>query len=163
MKSVTRKLPRNGRRKAAIVGIAAAAAMSAAFVPASASATVGEAPAGVATRAAQHTEVRLVRLICQQTEDSTGADEPYLLYNGVSVFGPGVLNDGQSAELGLVRPLSGEARVDLFDEDWPDADDYLGGITISAWELNQGLRSQDFTQDGAHYTLLYRVTEAISD
>jgi len=102
----------------------------------------------------------LVRLACQQTEDSTGADQAYLTYNGERVFGPRDINDGQSVRLNIVRPLDGEAKVALFDEDWPDADDFLGSITISAAELNQGLRNQDFTRDGANYTLFYSVNEA---
>jgi hypothetical protein len=108
-------------------------------------------------------ETRLVRLACQQTEDSTGADEAYLTYNGERVFGPRSINDGQSLNLGIVRPLSGQAQVALFDEDSPDADDFLGSITVSTSELNQGLRNQGFTGDGANYTLFYRVNEVEDD
>jgi hypothetical protein len=108
-------------------------------------------------------ETRLVRLACQQTEDSTGADEAYLTYNGERVFGPRSINDGQSVTLGIVRPLSGQAQVALFDEDSPDPDDFLGIINISASELNQGLRHQNFIGDDAHYTLFYRVNEVEDD
>jgi hypothetical protein len=108
-------------------------------------------------------ETRLVRLACQRTEDSTGADEAYLTYNGETVFGPRSINDGQSLTLGIVRPLSGQAQVALFDEDSPDADDFLGTINISASELDQGLRHQDFVGDDAHYTLFYRVNQVEDD
>jgi hypothetical protein len=108
------------------------------------------------------TEVRLVRLACLTTEDSTGADEAYLNYNGQRVWSDSI-NDGESREIGVFRPISGQATVDLFDEDSPDPDDFLGRITISVSELNGGLRSQDFTGDDAHYTLFYRVVNVEDD
>lgn len=116
----------------------------------------------VATVAAKH-EVKLVRLVCQQTEDSTGADEAYLNYNGHRVWGIVKINDGQARTLGIIRPLSGQATVSLFDEDSPDADDWLGDVVIRAGEVNQGLRFQKFTRDGANYTLYYRVNIAQDD
>jgi hypothetical protein len=107
-------------------------------------------------------EVRLVRLTCQRTEDTTGADEAKLTYNGETVFRTRI-NDGQTRTIGIVRRVNGQARVNLFDEDSPDADDFLGSITISESELNQGSRSQDFFRDGANYTLFYRVSPLEDD
>jgi hypothetical protein len=108
-------------------------------------------------------EVKLVRLACNTTEDSTGADEAYLNYNGERVFGIRKINDGQTLEIGVVRRIDGSAVVSLFDEDSPDPDDFLGNITISEQELNRGLRSQNFNRDGARYTLFYRVRVADDD
>ena len=110
-----------------------------------------------ATFAAPTSSVRLVRLECHNTEDSTGADEAYLNYNGNRVFGIKKINDGQSRNIGVVKSLSGTATVSLYDEDWPDGDDFLGSIIIRADERGTGLRSQNFTRDGAFYTLFYRV------
>jgi hypothetical protein len=107
-------------------------------------------------------EVRLVRLACITTEDS-GADEAYLNYNGVRVAGPHDINDGETWDLGIVRPISGIATVDLFDEDSPDEDDFLGRVTITTSELNLGLRNQDMKEDDAHYTLFYRVDEVVDE
>ena len=102
-------------------------------------------------------ETRLVRLACQGTEDSTGADQACLTYDGERVFGPSSIEDGETLNLGIVRPLSGEARVALFDEDPLDTDAVLGSVTISRSELGLGLRHQDLTRNGARYTLFYRV------
>lgn len=60
-------------------------------------------------------------------------------------------------EVGLVRLSC------VTTEDSPDPDDFLGRITISESELNQGLRSQDFRGDDAHYTLFYRVDQVAHD
>ena len=106
---------------------------------------------------------RLVRLACQGTEDSTGADGAYLTYDGERVFGPSRIEDGEILNLGVVRPLSGEARVALFDAEPLDADGFLGSVTISRSELGQGLRHQDLTGNGACYTLFYRVVRVGDD
>lgn len=99
----------------------------------------------------------LQTLLCRRTEDNTGADECQLSYNGQRVF-TGSLNNGQSANLGVVKFLNQQARVDLFDADFPDADDDLGRIIINVNELGLGQRSQEFRGDGARYTLFYSVT-----
>jgi hypothetical protein len=102
-------------------------------------------------------EVKLIRMTCQQTEDE-GEDELYLLYGGGKVW-EGSMNVGWNATLNITRPIVGEAYIDLFDEDWPDSDDYLGRITVRESEVDQGERTQTFTRDDAHYTLHYKVRE----
>lgn len=103
--------------------------------------------------------VRLDRLECEKTEDSTGADEAYLNFNNERVFGPVSINDGQTVNVGVTKAFARKARVELFDADSPDEDDSLGSIEIR--ELSRGLRSEkftgDFTGDGARYTLFYEV------
>lgn len=101
--------------------------------------------------------VLLQRLECQETEDSTGADEAYLNYDDERVFGPVSINDGQAVTVGVFRTLAGRVRVELFDADSPDKDDPLGSIVISEREKGLGLRSRDFTGNGARYTLFYEV------
>jgi hypothetical protein len=96
-------------------------------------------------------------LACIQTEDSTGADEAYLNVDGGRAWGPTDINDGETEHLGFFRPFSGSLTVDLFDEDWPDADDFLGRVVINQSEADGTRHFQDFTLDDAHYTLYYRV------
>ena len=146
--AATRCTTRRRPRAAAAATLTVAASMAVVLYPQTASAAT--------------TEVRLVRLICHQTEDSAGADEAILTYNGQHVWN-GSINDGQAAEIGAVKPISSQAAVSLYDEDWPDADDYLGTVWIGEWERDQGLRFQDFTLDDAHYTLVYRVVAGYDD
>ncbi|MEU5049356.1 hypothetical protein [Streptomyces sp. NPDC021096] len=103
----------------------------------------------------------LFKLACQTTEDGTGADEAYLNFNGGRIWGPVDINDGQERRIDFARNFTGQCTVDLFDEDSPDADDWLGGIVITESERGLGTRVQAFTQDDAHYTIFYAVTEAI--
>jgi hypothetical protein len=102
-------------------------------------------------------EVKLVRLTCESTEDE-GEDELYLIHNGENVWS-GAMNVGQSRDLGIVRPIHGQSVVDLFDEDWPDSDDFLGRVVIPEGEVGQGEKTQVFPLDEAHYTLYYKVRE----
>jgi hypothetical protein len=102
-------------------------------------------------------EVKFYFMSCERTEDE-GADELYLICNGERIWN-GDLNVGQFADLQLTRPIRGQALVDLFDEDWPDSDDFLGRIVINESEAGQPQHSQTFTLDEAHYTLHYKVRE----
>jgi hypothetical protein len=107
-------------------------------------------------------KLRLISLFCSTTEDITGADEPYLLVNGVKVWGsesPG-LNNGETADLSAVPVIdfNTRARVELFDEDSPDDDDLLGRFYAGKMQLGQGEVEYKFVEDDADYTLTYEVT-----
>lgn len=106
--------------------------------------------------------LRLRTLHCHQTEDFTGADEPYLRVQGAVVWGPSSLNNGQVANLSPVAliPFFGLATIELFDQDTDgifDPDDFLGALTASHAQAGQGAQSGQFTGDGASYTLVYEV------
>jgi hypothetical protein len=96
------------------------------------------------------------RITCQVTED-WGNDEIYLKFNGFDNLYEGTrsINEGESEYNLNFSYFSGQATVDLYEEDWPDSDDWLGQITINEWD--KGGHHQSFAQDGAHYTLYYNV------
>lgn len=103
--------------------------------------------------------LKLISLHCTTTEDSTGADEPYLLVNGNRVWGSSSLNDGETADLSQVPLISfnGTASIKLFDDDSPDGDDNLGTHTANESQAGRGTQTGTFTQDDADYTLTYEV------
>jgi hypothetical protein len=110
--------------------------------------------------------LRLISLYCSTTEDDAGADEPYLLVNGIEVWGdesPG-LNNGQTADLSAVPQITFDvrARVELFDRDLGgaiDPDDLLGRFYAGKSQLDQGEVEYKFVLDDADYTLTYEVTK----
>jgi hypothetical protein len=107
-------------------------------------------------------KLRLISLYCSTTEDDLGEDEPYLLVNGVKVWGaenPG-LNNGDTADLSAVPVIDfgTRARVELFDEDSPDDDDLLGRFYAGKSQVGQGELEYKFVEDDADYTLTYEVT-----
>jgi hypothetical protein len=107
-------------------------------------------------------EVKFLRLQCLETEDN-GNDEVFLQFDGTNIFGINDIETGQTLDIGVVRNFNGEATVSLFDEDDIDEDDHLGTIVISEEEIDQGVRTQEFTDDEAHYILFYRVRRADPD
>jgi hypothetical protein len=73
-------------------------------------------------------QVTFQRLTCEDTQEFF-SDEPYLLYNGQLLAGPfSDVDEGESREINKVRNLSGQARVQLFESDFPDDDDFLSRI-----------------------------------
>lgn len=101
--------------------------------------------------------LRLISLECITTEDA-GEDEAYLRVKGTKVWG-GDINSGQTADLRGVAliPFYRRARIELFDEDWPDADDRLGVTYAMRNQQGEGEISYDFTDDDARYVLTYEV------
>lgn len=104
----------------------------------------------------------LVSLHCEETEDTTGADEPYILVNGNRVWGPGSLNDNDTVDLSkAVNPIAfaNHANIQVWDQDTGafDDDDKLGDFTVSSEEVAEGDKSRRISGDGSKYTLFYRV------
>jgi hypothetical protein len=108
--------------------------------------------------------VQLVSLQCQETEDSTGADEAYLRVNGRFVWGPQSMNDGEYEQINgrnvFAFGSDDTIQVELFDEDtgfWDD-DDQIDTLVIESTEISESQPiSKILEGDGAKYTLRYRV------
>jgi hypothetical protein len=101
--------------------------------------------------------VEFQNITCQATQE-VFSDEPYLLYNGQLLMPEqSDVDEGESRTIAVFKLLEGEARVDLFESDSPDADDFLARITILESEVGQGQRFQEMKGDGAAYTLFYKV------
>ena len=105
--------------------------------------------------------LKLISLVCHDTEDWTGADEAYLLVKGRRIWGPQSMNDNDAADLRGVFPVSftSSARIDLYDQDagWFDNDDHLGTAYAYASQVGTGEKQVSFTKSGASYTLFFEV------
>ena len=118
-------------------------------------ATANAAPAKMVS--AETRTIVLNRLVCFQTED-WGADEPYINFNGTTVWGPGSLNNGQTAYLNVSRRFTDSVTISLFDDDWPDADDQIGYGHVYVGAAGLGEQSLTFiNENGPNYTLYYHV------
>ena len=82
--------------------------------------------------------MRLVRLVCNNPEDSTGDDDVYILVNGKRVWGPKEMDSSpaekKTKSINYSRDFGSiaEFRVKLFEEDRfsPGGDDDLGTFRI---------------------------------
>lgn len=121
-------------------------------------------------------KLHLIALVCNETEDWTGADSTYLRVNNIRVWGPVQMNNGDAKVLTDVPPIefTEVARVSLFDrdsnvsiEDYDyifnnvnlDEDDHLGSASIHSSLAGLGEKSCVFNKDGARYLLIYKVVE----
>ncbi|MFF1909158.1 hypothetical protein [Kitasatospora sp. NPDC058218] len=103
------------------------------------------------------TTIQFANLHCDTTEDTFGADEPVLRWNG-SVIWEGELNDGDTVNVDRFIPLNDESGIiSLTERDSPDPDDHLGDQTIFRDEANQGWHRANFRGDDASYFLDYHV------
>ncbi len=107
-------------------------------------------------------KLKLISLHCTKTEDDFGADEPYIKVNGLTVWGPGSLNDGQTADLTVDCPpfdaQLGQA-VELWEQDNPpfDPDDFLGSFVLTAPPAGVNTQTHHYTGDESDYTLTYEI------
>ncbi|MBD0334293.1 MAG: hypothetical protein ICV62_02290 [Cyanobacteria bacterium Co-bin13] len=102
----------------------------------------------------------LNQLKCSETED-WGADECRLEVYTDGTLQPYLkksLNNGQTWPLNQTFSFQDFVEIKLWDEDSPDADDFLGSVRITA-SLTPAATAA-FTRDGANYQLRYQVVNA---
>ncbi len=137
------------RRRARRAGAVALSAALLATIPLAAAVAADAQPAAPA-KAAAATRVTLTTLECIETEDWTGGDELYIKVNGRTIWtAADSVNDGES--IAVNRIVNSGDTVALYDEDSPDADDFLGSDIV---EGDHG--TLVFNNDDAHYVLYYR-------
>lgn len=110
-------------------------------------------------------KLTIKKIKCFEQEDFTGDDDIRIVVQtseGRRTVWNGSMDDGQTRNLGSIEvPFNGNAIIQLLEEDWPDGDDNLGTVTVTAASSSAVDREARFTGDGANYTVWYRVsTEA---
>lgn len=102
--------------------------------------------------------MKLVSLTAYQTEE-WGSDELDVDFYGITVWS-GSLNNGQTANLLGVpaKPMNGgQMMISLYEDDWPDYDDWLGTNVVYSDAAGKGNRTVIFSGPGWYYTLTYYV------
>ena len=105
-------------------------------------------------------QLMLKQLKCYETED-WGADECRLevyIDGALQPYLKTSLNNKQVWTLNRTYTFQTSVDIKLWDEDSPDADDFLGAARIGTGVTDNATAS--FTQDGANYQLWYQVIEA---
>jgi hypothetical protein len=108
---------------------------------------------------AQYCYLHLISIHCYETESFWSGDDAYLKLNGNEIWRDSNMNAGDDDTIDrwfLMGETAGPFKLELFDDDSPDADDWLGTLTVPR-EKTVVSRHFDFTEDGAHYRLYYEV------
>jgi hypothetical protein len=101
-------------------------------------------------------KLKLLDLRCVKNQEF-GGDEPYLKVRNNKVWSSNDMKSGAVISLRSLPPYSFTDHIDvsLWEKDF--SDDCLGTATITADACNQGQQEINFTEEGAHYQLIYEV------
>lgn len=106
--------------------------------------TVALAPVAANAQADGIQAYKITHIKAVQQEDFNGADDAYLVVDGVTIWGPTQMVNGDSKDIQDV-PVDHDKVLTLMEGDFPDDDDNLGAQRIT------GPRDYEFKDDGAHY------------
>jgi hypothetical protein len=101
-------------------------------------------------------KLKLLDIRCIKNQE-VGGDEPYLKVRNNKVWSHNDMKAGMMMSLRSLPayPFADFIEVSLMEKDFRD--DCLGTATITIDECNQGQREINFTEEGAHYQLIYEV------
>lgn len=92
-----------------------------------------------------------------KTEDST-FDEAYIKVKGIKVAGPKSISSLSTWYPNVVRDVTGPIYIEVYDDDSPDSDDWLGTVYPRLPALGSPYyETFHFMADGAHYEMLAHV------
>ena len=105
--------------------------------------------------------LELVKLHCSRRQDTVGRDEPKIVVNGTTIYGPGDIGkDGTVYLTGRSALFSTTALVELLEVD-SGSDDHMGSVTVNgATEVDRGDQKREFHRTHSDYELTYRVLAA---
>jgi hypothetical protein len=115
-------------------------------------------------------ELKFHTIKCLKPQDSTvveqdikTSDEVYLVVNGKRVWGVKSMSANDIEDLSDIPPIqfSDRIRIDLYDKDVGggpfSSTDHLGGLDAMDDKAGKGNQIHEFTERGAHYSLIYEV------
>ncbi len=95
----------------------------------------------------------LVKLKCIRKQDTVGRDEPKIVVDGRTVYGPGDIGKGETITLNRTALFSGSAQVQLVEVDTGNDDD-MGTITVrGSAQVDRGNQVGEFHRTHADYQL----------
>lgn len=106
--------------------------------------------------ASTHT-IRITKVECIKTEGFTGSDEIYLKTSNddYTQYKIGKLNDGESKYPDIDIPFEDHMIIYVYDEDYPDSDDFIGFINVPYDKFSSGY---PYTEYIAQYRAQYKIT-----
>ncbi len=104
-------------------------------------------------------QLTLHTLICNDQQEDSGPDEPFLLIGGNRINLDSMRTGDAKSINHAPFPFSGQITVILREKDWPDSDDHLWDYVINETDIGGVQPKRQSKSDGdADYTLEYSVT-----
>ena len=105
--------------------------------------------------------LELVKLHCTRKQDTVGPDEPKIVVNGATIYGPGDIEKGGTVYLtGRSALFATSAQVQLYEVD-SGPDDDMGSTTVTgSADVGRGDLKREFHRTHSDYELTYRVVAA---
>lgn len=104
--------------------------------------------------------LQLLKLTCSRKQDTVGRDEPKLVVDGKTVYGPGDIGRGGTLTLNRTALFTTSAQVQLLEVD-AGSDDDMGTVTVrGSAQVGQGVQTAEFHRTHADYSLTYEVEAA---
>lgn len=100
---------------------------------------------------------RLLRIRCNEQEDYTGRDHPFITANGKVMWGPIGMEKEQTRDIQRDYHFQRRVKLRLFEQDDYDPNDYLGEHEVNRKDIGQGEQELIFAEDGANYSLWIEV------
>lgn len=101
-------------------------------------------------------KLKLLDLRCIKNQE-IGGDEPYLKVRNNKVWSADDMKAGATVSLRSLQAFSFTDTIDIALMEKDFRDDCLGTATITADAVGQGQQEINFTEEGAHYQLIYEV------
>lgn len=101
-------------------------------------------------------KLKLLDLRCIKHQE-IGGDEPYLKVRNNKVWSAEDVKAGTVVSLRSLQAFSFTDTIDIALMEKDFRDDCFGTATITADQVGQGQQEINFTEEGAHYQLIYEV------
>lgn len=101
-------------------------------------------------------KLKLLDIRCIKHQE-VGGDEPYLKVRNNKVWSAEDMKAGMTMSLRSLPPYSFTDTIDVVLMEKDFRDDCLGTATVTSDQAGQGQQEINFTEEGAHYQLIYEV------
>lgn len=101
-------------------------------------------------------KLKLLDIRCIRNQE-VGGDEPYLKVRNNKVWSSNDMKAGGIVSLRSIAAISFKEEIDITLMEKDFRDDCLGTATVTADVQGQGQQEINFTEEGAHYQLIYEV------
>ena len=105
--------------------------------------------------------IKFISITCHEMEDFLVFDEPYLRFNGETVWNGKVTSDHEPHDLSSIELISfyETAKIELWERDtgFFDDDDFIGKAYVHTSLAGKGEQASSFTGDGANYSLVFEI------